>query len=133
MGRQVKIGIGQEENDWLEDDDNLTKWENNELTASDRRILLAHWFVRALKKACESRACRKYFEHTGALLTADGTEDELIKLEGVPKGHKFIWQDDDVPLPPARNAQLTDAELTPEPADVSPMRPDATVHAEVRL
>ena len=42
-GRQIKIYMGQEEDDWLEDDNNLQKWENNELTASDRRILLAHW------------------------------------------------------------------------------------------
>ena len=41
-GRQYKIYVGQEEDAWLEDDDNLRKWENNELTTSDRRILLAH-------------------------------------------------------------------------------------------
>ena len=34
-------------------------------------------------------AKRKYFEHAGALMTADGTGDELIKLEGGPKGEKF--------------------------------------------
>ena len=27
----------------------------------------------------------------GALLTADGTEDDLIKLEDVPKGEKFFF------------------------------------------
>ena len=26
-----------------------------------------------------------------ALLTADGTDDDLIKLEGVPKGEKFTF------------------------------------------
>lgn len=130
LGRQVKIGIGVEENDWLEDDENLSKWENNELTASDRRILLAHWFVRALKKAVESRACRKYFEHTGALLTADGTEDELIKLEGIPKGHKFTWEDDAVPLPQGPAVRLTDAEVDAEPADESPAVGDAFARAE---
>ena len=34
---------------------------------------------------------RKYFEHAGALMTADGTDDHRIKLEGVPKGHKFTF------------------------------------------
>ena len=42
-GRHIKILIGQEEDAWLEDDDNLQKYENNELTASDWRILLANW------------------------------------------------------------------------------------------
>jgi hypothetical protein len=28
----------------------------------------------------ESRALPKYFEHAGALLTADGTDDDKIKL-----------------------------------------------------
>ena len=32
----------------------------------------------------------KYFEHAGALLTADGTDDDLIKLEGTPKGYKVV-------------------------------------------
>ena len=35
-------------------------------------------------------AKRKYFEHAGALLTADGTDDDLIKLEGVPPGYKLV-------------------------------------------
>ena len=47
-------------------------------------ILLANWYFKAVKKALEGNAKRKYFEHAGALLTADGTDDELIthKLEG---------------------------------------------------
>ena len=32
-----------------------------------------------------------YFKHAGALLTADCTDDELIKLEGVPKGEEFSF------------------------------------------
>ena len=35
-------------------------------------------------KALQGEAKRKYFEHAGALLTADGTDDDLIKLEGAP-------------------------------------------------
>ena len=36
-----------------------------------------------LVKALEGDSKRKYFEHAGALLTADGTDDDPIKLEGV--------------------------------------------------
>ena len=42
-----------------------------------------------MHKALEGDAKRKYFEHAGALLTADGTDDELIKLEAAPKGYKL--------------------------------------------
>ena len=36
--------MGIEEDAWLEDDDNLAKYEANLLTASDRRILIAQWW-----------------------------------------------------------------------------------------
>ena len=84
---QVKIYIGQQLDEWLDDDDNLQKWEDNKLTASDRRILLACWYSKAVERALEGEAKLKYFQHAGALLTADGTDDELIKFEGVPAGY----------------------------------------------
>ena len=90
LGRQVKIYLGQAMDQWLDDDDNLTKWEDNDLTASDRRILLANWYHGAVEKALSSEAKRKYFEHAGALLTADGSDDDLIKLEGTPVGYKLV-------------------------------------------
>ena len=38
---------------WLQDDENLERWESTEkgktLTASDRRILIAHWFYNATR------------------------------------------------------------------------------------
>ena len=55
-----------------------------------KAILLANWFHKACLKALEGDAKRKYFEHAGALLTADGTDDDLIKLEGVPPGYKLV-------------------------------------------
>ena len=63
--------------------------DHNTLTASDRRILLANWFFKACKKVLEGDSKRKYFEHASALLTADGTDDDLIKLEGVPPGYRI--------------------------------------------
>ena len=89
LGRQVKIYLGQEMDEWLDDDDNLEKWEGNGLTASDRRILLANWYYCAVNKALQGDAKRKYFEHAGALLTADGSDDHLIKLEGTPVGYNL--------------------------------------------
>ena len=42
-------------------------------------------------RALAGSAKRKYFEHAGAMLTADGTDDDLIKLEGVPVGETFSF------------------------------------------
>ena len=41
-------------------------------------------------QALEGNAKMQYFQHVGALLTADGTDDELIKLEGTPVGYKLV-------------------------------------------
>ena len=88
LGRHIKTYIGRFMDEWLDEEDNLNKWENNSLTASDRRILLAIWYHKATLQALEGDAKRKYFEHAGALLTADGSDDHLIKLEGTPAGYK---------------------------------------------
>ena len=91
--------------------------ENNELTASDRRILIGRWYVKAFKKACEGEAKRKYFEHTGGLLTADGSGDALLKLEGKPIGEVFGWDDTPVDV---EEAELGAGEV--EPPDIAPQR-----------
>ena len=75
--------MGQQLDEWLDDDDNLEKWEDNKMSASDRRILLATWYSKAVQRALEGEAKWKYFQHAGALLTADGSDDDLIKFEGV--------------------------------------------------
>ena len=120
-GRHIKIYIGEEEDAWLEDDDNLQKYENNELTASDRRILIANWYFKAFDRAVEGTAKLKYFEHAGAMLTADGSGDDLIKLEGVPKGETFSWEDY------VLDATTVETTVEPEPEDASPLREEKTV------
>jgi len=88
LGRQIKLYLGEELEDWLEDETNMKKWEEGTLTASEKRIMMAHWYVTAVKKALASSALPKYFEHAGALLTADGSDDDKIKLESAPVGYK---------------------------------------------
>jgi len=46
LGRHIKCYMGQEEDAWLDDDENLEKWETNALTASDRRVLIATWYYK---------------------------------------------------------------------------------------
>ena len=48
-----------------------------------------HESTTAVTKALKSDAKWKYFQHAGALLTADGSDDHLIKLEGAPPGYKI--------------------------------------------
>ena len=57
-----------------------------------------HRLLAYMRKVGRSYICRlcvgnttkwKYFQHAGALLTADGSDDELIKFEGVPADYKL--------------------------------------------
>lgn len=74
LGRHIKICMGQEEGEWLEDDANLVRYEKIKHTASDRRILIATWYCRAYDRAVAMEGTMvKYFEHAGALL---GTDDD---------------------------------------------------------
>ena len=86
IGRLVKFYIGEFLDEWLDDDANLEKYEGSDFSASG----IAQWYCKAYRKAC-NKGVRKYFEHAGALMTADGSGDDLIKLEGVPAGHKFTF------------------------------------------
>ena len=43
LGRDFKREIGEQLAQWLENEDNLEKWESSSLSASDRRILLTQW------------------------------------------------------------------------------------------
>ena len=90
LGRHVKMYLGQLMDEWMDDDGNLAKWEDNKLTASDRRILLGTWFYKATNRALVGEAKFKYFQHSGCLITADGTDDDLIKFEGTPPGYKVV-------------------------------------------
>ena len=52
---------------------------------SHRALVLQCHAILALR----GDAKRKYFEHAGALMTADGSEDKKIKLESTPQGYKL--------------------------------------------
>ena len=65
----------------------------------------------------------------GGLLTADGSGDDLIKLEGVPKGKQFSWVDDPLDAPPPATAPPP-LPIVPDPEDVGPTRDDTTAQDE---
>ena len=93
LGQHIKLNMGVEMDEWLEVDENLALWEGDDgvkLSASDRRILLANWYFNATQKALKGHAKWAYFQHAGGLITADGSDDHLIKLEGAPAGYKLV-------------------------------------------
>lgn len=85
---KARIGVLQEMD--LEDDDFALRWDNNSMSASEKRIKLTHWSGEAWKWCMEqSDHVRRYMEKAGGMMTADGSGDDLIKLEGLPEGHKY--------------------------------------------
>eukprot|EP01035_Chromulina_nebulosa_P021067 gene21067-27297_t len=87
-GAVVKMIIGQIQDEWLDVEGNLDAWEGDpnatyKLDASMRRILITKWVGEAWERlttyAAYKDTFRRCFEVTGALITADGTDDNLIR------------------------------------------------------
>ena len=92
VAQLLKVLIRLEQELWLEDDANANRWyghtdEKQGFTASDRRVLITNWAGEAWKKLTSAKyesLLRQCWERTGCLITADGSEDEKIKPEGLP-------------------------------------------------
>ena len=112
-GRLFKVLVGKSLDAWLLNGDNAERWESNKLTASDRRVLIAQWVGEAAKQIdSDIRYRRRLFEKTGLALTADGSDDNLINLEGVEQGTYSFVDVDTTPEP------LEDVlSISPAPAD----------------
>ena len=123
FGRVIKLYMGEEMEKWLDDDDNLERWESNALSASHRRILLTHWFGDAIiKRAPENwDQVTKYWKHTGGLMTINGRDfgSSKLKFEGVSKENL------DIPDPFNTTISLPTTQPDPEPEDVAPFRESA--------
>lgn len=90
-GRRIQVGVGVKLDLWLEHGENLQKWENGSLTASERRVLLTHWVGAVVEEIDADQAYRKrLFEKTGSGMTADGSEDDRINLEGLSGPYNFM-------------------------------------------
>ena len=82
-GRMMKLKIGAAMETWLEEEDNLDKWQDN-LLASDRRILMTQWAGKAWSELCSNQTFfKRLFEKTGCMITADGTDDFKISPQGL--------------------------------------------------
>ena len=68
-----ETGDDNEHEVWLQDKDNLEKWESGKISEMEKRILITHWAAAAWERVFTSQHPRKYFERTGCLLTIDGS------------------------------------------------------------
>ena len=111
-GRLVEVYTGQALDEWLGHGKNLQKWECNALTASERRVLITNWVGEATERidklsygqargrtsSREDTGVRplyrhRLFEKTGTAMTADGTGDDKISLEGLEEGFRYTFMD----------------------------------------
>ena len=111
-GRLVKVHVGKALNVWLLNGDNVETWESNKLTSSGR-ILITQWAGEAGKQIDRDiRYRRRLFEKTWLAMTADGSDDNIINLEGVERGTYSFMGVDSTPEP------LEDVlPISPAPAD----------------
>lgn len=83
FGKLVKGEADEILNDWLEDEAHFEEWMGGRMTASRKRVLMTHWYAAGYEKACERFDFVSVFDRTGSNLTADGSSDSLIKLQGL--------------------------------------------------
>lgn len=145
LGGMWKAKIGEIQEAWLENDENALKWDNDTMTASEKRVALTAWAGEAWEWCCSGEAkrecLRRYLEKAGAMMTADGSGDEKITLEGLPVGFKYEFMhvevdsaaaeeddlevedeedQDEIPDPVLPEPQLADEfdEVTDDPAQM---------------
>ena len=123
LAHMLKVLIRQAHRDWLDQEENADKWYGNEskFSVSDRRILITHWVGKAWKKLCSSgyeNLRRRFWEKTGCLITAEGSDDEKITPEGltsypVPPPYDYIPATEALPVPnEAIGEDIEDNEVT---------------------
>eukprot|EP00854_Cymbomonas_tetramitiformis_P024904 gene24904-30367_t len=89
-GREVKRDIDYEQNEWLENLDNLEKWENCELTASDRRVLMTWWAGAGYARTCARVDLNRYFEKSGCLLSHNVVPTTLADLQQAAEEEELL-------------------------------------------
>ena len=127
IGYLFKKLISKAQDKWLELEDNIDIWMGNSdkiLSTSQRRILIAQWVGEAfeeLKSPNYDNMRKRCFEKIGCLLTADGSNDDLVQPEGL-KDYKVMPP---LPMPgPEVCAEFVVPEPDSEPLDIAPENDD---------
>ena len=92
-GALLKQLYDQVQDEWLDVEENMTRWEGK-VSVSDRRMLILEWTEKAWQLFCganHNHSRHRAWERTGGLMTADGSGDDLIKPEGTSE-YKFARQ-----------------------------------------
>ncbi|CAB1106728.1 unnamed protein product [Ectocarpus sp. CCAP 1310/34] len=94
-GRFLKVEVGSEMDKWLDQSDNIERWETASLTASDRCVLITQWTGAAMAKLNSNQGYRhRLFEKCGMAMTVDGSGDDRITLEGLDQPYTFANDED---------------------------------------
>ena len=105
----------EEQDKWLDIDAHLELWESAKLSAGQRRILMTQWVGAAwdvFNSPKYDNARRRYFEKTGCLMSADGSDDAYITPEGTA-GYRFTRLD------PTTAAAVDDDDTLDVPTEVA--------------
>lgn len=125
LGREIKRTVATLFASWLEDPDNLAKWESNKLSASNRRVLMSVWAADAFATVIQRCKIHRYWEKTGCAMTINGTGDSLIRPEGAPDDFKLS------PAPPLPAPRVRDFRVESDDMDVDvPLQAVAAAAAE---
>lgn len=83
FGKQMKVKIGEAMEKWLEKEENLDMWHDS-ISAKKRRVLMTQWTGEAWRKlSVQKMFIKKLFMKTGCLMTADGSDDDKIRPQGL--------------------------------------------------
>ena len=81
LGHLVKHYLGEEHSSWCVEGDNNRRWMEG-MALWEKRVHLTHMLQKAYARACSQYDFEKNAAQLGMLMTADGTGDGLIKLQG---------------------------------------------------
>ena len=84
VGAQLKADYNIIPAEWLEDPENLQQWEEQKISAGDRRILITHWLAKAANRFRQRGLAptASSWTRTGCGMSIDGSGDDGIVVSG---------------------------------------------------
>ena len=97
IGVRLKTLIGEEQDAFLEQDDNLNRWTNGPkdggLQMWEKRMYVTQWAGNAWDKLCMTYSFEASATSLGLLMTIDGSDDDKIKVQGLNEPYTFTDAD----------------------------------------
>ena len=109
FGKLVKAETEEVLTDWLKDDTNYEEWIGGRMSASRKRIMMTHWYAAGYERACAKFNFEEVFYRTGSNLSADGSSDDRIALQGLSD---FSFSLDDANRDPKTGEQTATVQTT---------------------